>query len=262
MTSTFSNGNQQPNGNNRYRSTGGLLFITSALSALVFIPSTAALLLPSSLGRARNLHTSSIATTIKQQYPSIATTTSLHVGNTASAAPQQNNNFNGSNPNTPLATEGDWSAYLDSNYNRVYYFNHNTGESLWQPPTPTFPDVSQSQGQGTPKQDVPPQGRQQDMGGGPSNSRPMNNNNGPQMMNPKMGSNPQQNMGNPQMNMMGGPPPQMDGPPGMGNMMGGPEFVDGMGMDGPMGMGGFIIGPLLFIGLLLLGPPPISCCLP
>jgi len=239
MTSSFSNGyQQQHNGNNRYRSTGGLLFITSALSALVLIPSTAALLLPSPLGRARNQHTS-IATTIKQHYPSIATTTSLHVGNTASAAPQQNNNNNGSNPNSPLATEGDWSAYLDSNYRRVYYFNHNTGESLWQPPTPTFPDVSQSQGS-TPKQQVvTPQGRQQEMGRPQQGGGPMNN--GPQMRNPKMDGNPQQMMGNPQMNMMGGPPPQMDGP-GMGNMMGGPEF-DGPGM---MGMGGGPMDDMMF----------------
>ena len=42
----------------------------------------------------------------------------------------------------PLATEGDWSAYLDETVtpSKVYYFNHNTGESLWEPPTPTFPD--------------------------------------------------------------------------------------------------------------------------
>ena len=40
----------------------------------------------------------------------------------------------------PLATEGDWSAFLDQeNTGMVYYFNCKTGESLWEPPTETFP---------------------------------------------------------------------------------------------------------------------------
>jgi len=43
---------------------------------------------------------------------------------------------------TPLAKEGDWSAYLDEeNTGFVYYFNKRTGESLWNAPTKTFPDV-------------------------------------------------------------------------------------------------------------------------
>lgn len=43
----------------------------------------------------------------------------------------------------PLAQEGDWAAYLDEeNTGLVYYFNGATGESLWVPPTPTFPLVS------------------------------------------------------------------------------------------------------------------------
>jgi len=43
----------------------------------------------------------------------------------------------------PLATEGNWAAYIDGNYgNQVYYFNHATGESSWEVPTPTFPKVS------------------------------------------------------------------------------------------------------------------------
>jgi len=42
----------------------------------------------------------------------------------------------------PLATEGDWSAYLDTDRTGyVYYFNGVTGESLWEPPTTTFPIV-------------------------------------------------------------------------------------------------------------------------
>ncbi|KAL7551504.1 hypothetical protein ACHAWF_014697 [Thalassiosira exigua] len=42
----------------------------------------------------------------------------------------------------PLATEGDWSAYLDAeSTGYVYYFNDATGESTWNPPTATFPPV-------------------------------------------------------------------------------------------------------------------------
>ena len=42
----------------------------------------------------------------------------------------------------PLATEGDWAAYLDGgNTGLVYYFNSITGESLWEPPTETFPEI-------------------------------------------------------------------------------------------------------------------------
>lgn len=41
-----------------------------------------------------------------------------------------------------LATEGDWSAYLDDETTGyVYYFNSVTGESLWERPTETFPIV-------------------------------------------------------------------------------------------------------------------------
>jgi len=43
----------------------------------------------------------------------------------------------------PLAQEGDWGAYKDDgNSGMVYYFNFKTGESLWEPPTSTFPDVN------------------------------------------------------------------------------------------------------------------------
>ncbi|KAL7431852.1 hypothetical protein ACHAXH_006660 [Discostella pseudostelligera] len=45
----------------------------------------------------------------------------------------------------PLAVEGDWSAYLDSeSTGYIYYFNTVTGESTWEKPTPTFPTVTAS----------------------------------------------------------------------------------------------------------------------
>jgi protein phosphatase PTC7 len=43
---------------------------------------------------------------------------------------------------TVLASEGDWNAYLDvQTTGLIYYFNGQTGESRWDPPTPTFPAV-------------------------------------------------------------------------------------------------------------------------
>jgi protein phosphatase PTC7 len=43
----------------------------------------------------------------------------------------------------PLVSEGDWSAYLDEEGTGfIYYFNAKTGESLWEKPTKTFPEVS------------------------------------------------------------------------------------------------------------------------
>jgi protein phosphatase PTC7 len=42
----------------------------------------------------------------------------------------------------PLGSEGDWTAYLDSQTTGlVYYFNSQSGESRWVPPTATFPSV-------------------------------------------------------------------------------------------------------------------------
>eukprot|EP00978_Attheya_sp_CCMP212_P022427 scaffold66935_cov52-Attheya_sp.AAC.2 len=42
----------------------------------------------------------------------------------------------------PLAQEGEWTAYRDDQTTGlVYYFNGRTGESLWEPPTSTFPPV-------------------------------------------------------------------------------------------------------------------------
>ena len=40
----------------------------------------------------------------------------------------------------PLAKEGPWTAYLDKETTGlVYYFNAETGESMWDPPTASFP---------------------------------------------------------------------------------------------------------------------------
>eukprot|EP00526_Cylindrotheca_closterium_P005664 CAMPEP_0113636460 /NCGR_PEP_ID=MMETSP0017_2-20120614/19036_1 /TAXON_ID=2856 /ORGANISM="Cylindrotheca closterium" /LENGTH=579 /DNA_ID=CAMNT_0000547345 /DNA_START=82 /DNA_END=1821 /DNA_ORIENTATION=- /assembly_acc=CAM_ASM_000147 len=41
-----------------------------------------------------------------------------------------------------LAEEGSWQAYLDEeSTGLIYYFDTATGESLWEPPTDTFPEV-------------------------------------------------------------------------------------------------------------------------
>lgn len=34
-------------------------------------------------------------------------------------------------PNRPIAREGEWSAYLDENYGRIYYFNHESVSCDW-----------------------------------------------------------------------------------------------------------------------------------
>ena len=48
----------------------------------------------------------------------------------------------------PLATEGDWSAYLDDETTGlIYYFNGKTGQSVWEPPTKTFPSVKMTRRQ-------------------------------------------------------------------------------------------------------------------
>lgn len=42
----------------------------------------------------------------------------------------------------PLAEEGSWQAFLDDETTGlIYYFDTKTGESLWEPPTSTFPAV-------------------------------------------------------------------------------------------------------------------------
>jgi len=44
-----------------------------------------------------------------------------------------------------LATDGDWNAYLDEETTGlIYYFNTKNGESVWLPPTDTFPSIQLS----------------------------------------------------------------------------------------------------------------------
>ena len=50
--------------------------------------------------------------------------------------------FSSVNPR-PLARQGDWASYRDSE-GFVYYFNSRTGESQWHPPTNNFPIVQDS----------------------------------------------------------------------------------------------------------------------
>jgi protein phosphatase PTC7 len=48
----------------------------------------------------------------------------------------------------PLAEEGDWQAFLDEDTTGlIYYFDSKTGESLWEPPTDSFPDIRLSRKQ-------------------------------------------------------------------------------------------------------------------
>jgi len=55
----------------------------------------------------------------------------------------------------PLATEGDWSAYIDTETTGyIYYFNNVSGESMWDPPTSTFPVVDTSDNSNKPNDDV------------------------------------------------------------------------------------------------------------
>jgi len=50
-----------------------------------------------------------------------------------------------SNESKSLAKEGPWEAFLDEGTTGVvYYFNVDTGESSWDPPTATFPEVKMS----------------------------------------------------------------------------------------------------------------------
>lgn len=87
-----------------------------------------------------------------QQHPAstvaiLSTTSSLYMSrNTvpfaSSSDPAFSSSSSSNNNVAPLATEGDWSAYPDNNTGEIYYFNHDTGESRWDPPSLTFPIVT------------------------------------------------------------------------------------------------------------------------
>ena len=67
---------------------------------------------------------------------------SLHIRYDSNSS--DNNDNRGTSAVAPevLATEGDWSAYLDAeNTGLVYYFNKQTGQAVWEPPTDTFPVI-------------------------------------------------------------------------------------------------------------------------
>ena len=288
MTSTtITNNGHQTNGHHhQFRSAGGgLLLITTAVSLLSISSTSLAWTSPLQFhGRTRNniikpvtniatTKTSPITTTTTttSHAPSITITSLQMVSNTVSIprgdaqdndSQNSNNNEDPNSNNNSLATEGNWSAYLDTNYNRIYYFNHDTGESLWEPPTDTFPEVNlpgqqmrdeQNQGPGGSQQQ-----QQQQQNGGPMGNNIMNDE-GPMNMNMNGNQNrPQDIMNNNNMNMngngpnnmmgnppgIGGPEMMMNGPPGGGRMGGpagmmppemmGPEFIDGPMFDGPM----------------------------
>mmetsp|Transcript_53573 Transcript_53573/g.160336 ORF Transcript_53573/g.160336 Transcript_53573/m.160336 type:complete len:117 (-) Transcript_53573:253-603(-) len=42
----------------------------------------------------------------------------------------------------PLASKGEWTAFLDEETTGlIYYFNSKTGESVWEAPTSSFPEI-------------------------------------------------------------------------------------------------------------------------
>ena len=89
----------------------------------------------------------------KSHVPSSSSTSSSRVTTTTAAAAATTSTRLYSAPE-PLATEGDWSAYLDSeSTGYIYYFNTVTGESTWEKPTPTFPTVTASSSTVTTKED-------------------------------------------------------------------------------------------------------------
>jgi hypothetical protein len=78
--------------------------------------------------------------------PSLCTTRHLSTSSHTSCAPSpqgtalQSTSRLSTTPSSqpqPLATSGDWSAYLDESKGLIYYFHRRTGESTWDPP----PDI-------------------------------------------------------------------------------------------------------------------------
>jgi len=63
-------------------------------------------------------------------------------GASTSSSPASTSSSSSLPLSSSLAEEGDWHAFFDENTTGlVYYFNVITGESKWEPPTPTFPKV-------------------------------------------------------------------------------------------------------------------------
>ncbi len=73
--------------------------------------------------------------------------------NTPDSATKSRSNYSSRSPISfnspqPLATAGDWSAYLDESKGLVYYFHRRTGESQWEAPEGiVFPDIKMSTSQ-------------------------------------------------------------------------------------------------------------------
>lgn len=107
-----------------YTTTGGLVFLATALTLLLQTDVSSSWSVPRNFAVRRH-HRSSVPSSSHRH---------RHLGTATVALFSQR----------PLATEGDWAAYSDNRYNRIYYFNHVTGESVWSKPTDTFPDYYDS----------------------------------------------------------------------------------------------------------------------
>eukprot|EP00571_Detonula_confervacea_P014148 CAMPEP_0172308286 /NCGR_PEP_ID=MMETSP1058-20130122/8931_1 /TAXON_ID=83371 /ORGANISM="Detonula confervacea, Strain CCMP 353" /LENGTH=1927 /DNA_ID=CAMNT_0013020669 /DNA_START=215 /DNA_END=5998 /DNA_ORIENTATION=+ len=131
-------------GRPRFRSTGGLLFVTAALSSLLVLS------LPSATTAWTSPLFGSRTTHQHQQRSPVANhvITSAGIIDAKTTALSMSSNTASQPEHQPLAKEGDWVAYLDTNYGRVYYFNHDTGETSWEPPTNTFPVPNAATGNG------------------------------------------------------------------------------------------------------------------
>eukprot|EP00804_Cyclotella_cryptica_P008468 CCRYP_003981-RA/>CCRYP_003981-RA protein AED:0.02 eAED:0.02 QI:0/0/0/1/1/1/7/0/2290 len=117
-----------------YTTTGGLVFFVAALSLLLTDNASSGWSVPRNFVHRQ---TNNLDAPCRRSHP--ATLSAAKVHPKLSHAARRTALF--SSPR-PLATEGDWAAYHDDRYDRVYYFNHITGESVWTKPTPSFPDVN------------------------------------------------------------------------------------------------------------------------
>ena len=113
-----------------YTTTGGLVFFTTALSLLLHTDVSSAFSVPRNLARRINAEPRPHHAAIRSK--KILPIKSYHGPSSTSLSSMPE----------PLASEGDWAAYVDEQYDRIYYFNHVTGESVWSKPTESFPDVA------------------------------------------------------------------------------------------------------------------------